>query len=113
MDGSKTPELDKALQEVDAATTRLGTNMQTLSTAVDAASVRIDALVNGLATAPTPEDIAKLKEQVDVETTRLDAVSSTLEKTANVVNGWAANPSIPVPEPAPEVPPAVEAPPVE
>jgi hypothetical protein len=107
MSPSKTPDLDAALQQVDAATTRLGTNMGLLSQAVDAASIRIDAAVNALAAAPTPQDIAALKTLVDGETTKLDLVAANLESTATAVNGWAQTPTDPVPEPPPEVPPEV------
>jgi len=97
--------LNDALAAVDTATSKLGVNVTTLSSAADGISTRIAAMADTISTSMTAEDVAAAKATLDTETSKLDLVSLGLDHIATALDGMATSPTTPVP-PLPD-PPAV------
>jgi hypothetical protein len=97
-------DLTDALKAIDDATTKLGTNMTTLSTAVAGVSSRVDALKGSIGEGMTAEQVQAAHSALDAEAAKLDTVATALDTTATTLNGIAADPATPVPTPVPPPP---------
>lgn len=101
---ARNPELDAALEKIDDGTNRLGSSVSNVSTALDGVSTRVFALTEKIKTSMTPEEVASVKNSIDIETDKIDASVVAFNDIATAMNGIAVDADVPVPEiPAPVV----------
>lgn len=99
------PEVTAALALLNTATNTLGDGVTSVATALDGLSTRVFALVEKLNTHMTEAEVAAVKQSLDQETNRIDQAVVGLGAIATSLNGLAADPVNPVPEPVPPPPP--------
>ncbi len=90
------------LDAVNAATTRLGTDIGKLGDVVAAVAAAFQAMAASLAGAPSASDVATAASQMQAHATVLNTVSDSLDSAEATLTAMAAGPVVPpTPVPAP------------